>query len=52
LEDEGRPRKRADETASKAAESRVYIEVNVKTSNEHCILITGMWLITLLISDV
>lgn len=37
----GKTEKRAGETANKAFESRVYIEVNVKTSNEHYVLIIG-----------
>lgn len=37
----GKTEKRAGETANKAFESQVYIEVNVKTSNEHYVLITG-----------
>jgi len=32
---QGKTEKNADETANKAAESRVYIKVNKKTSNEH-----------------
>ena len=39
LEDKRRPRS-ADETANKAIESRIYIKVNMKTSNEHYVLIT------------
>lgn len=39
LEDKRRPRS-ANETANKAIESRVYIKVNIKTSNEHYVLIT------------
>jgi len=41
LAGERRPRKSADETANKAVESRVYIEVNMKTSNKHYVLIIG-----------
>lgn len=41
LAGERRPRKSADKTANKAVESRVYIEVNMKTSNKHYVLIIG-----------
>lgn len=48
----GKTEKSADDTANKTVESRVYIKVNMKTSNGHYVLITGTQHITLLISDV
>lgn len=38
----GKTEKSVDETANKTVESRVYIKVNVKMSNEHYVLITSM----------
>lgn len=37
----GKTEKSADDTANKTVESRVYIKVNMKTSNGHYVLITG-----------
>lgn len=37
----GKTERGAGETANKAFESRVYIGVNVRTSNERYVLITG-----------